>query len=442
MSELHDRVERGLAIASSRGQIEEVVDGVWFVKSQTGQGGYLVTGKGGEWTCNCPDFRGSQVPCKHVFSVRFSLKGLTQAEAYGWDAQRPRPTYRQNWPAYREAQRSELRLFDSLLKDVLAEVESPFASKPTGRPRLPFEDLLYCTIQKVYQGLPLGLAHGHNERLRSEGRVAVAPSRNMASILLRAPELTAVLSGLVARTAFPLTGIERDFAADSSGFRTSLRGDYCREKHGARVHNVWQKAHVIVGTTTHAVVGVVITDGHAGDVSQFAELVRQAVEARFNLGDVTADRGYISADNYQAVADAGGVPYILFKENNRGRAGKRGWPNTAWKTMWRRFHDERSEFLEHYHKRENVEAVFSAIKRKLGETLRSRDPVGQVNELLCKIIAYNITVLVHEAFEHGIDLSSAPPGPASEKRAPLAASLARAAPAAPGSNAVWQGGDN
>ena len=29
-------------------------------------------------------------------------------------------------------------------------------------------------------------------------------------------------------------------------------------------------------------------------------------------------------------------------------------------------------------------------------------PVGRVNELLCKTIAYNITVLIHEIFEHGI----------------------------------------
>jgi hypothetical protein len=49
-----------------------------------------------------------------------------------------------------------------------------------------------------------------------------------------------------------------------------------------------------------------------------------------------------------------------------------------------------------------VEAVFSALKRKFGENIRSRKPIAQVNEVICKLIAYNLTVVVHEMFENGI----------------------------------------
>ena len=49
-----------------------------------------------------------------------------------------------------------------------------------------------------------------------------------------------------------------------------------------------------------------------------------------------------------------------------------------------------------------MEAVFSALKRKFGENIRSRTKVAQMNEVLCKLIAYNLTVLVHEMFENGI----------------------------------------
>jgi len=49
-----------------------------------------------------------------------------------------------------------------------------------------------------------------------------------------------------------------------------------------------------------------------------------------------------------------------------------------------------------------VEAAFSALKRKFGENIRSKNPVAQVNEVLCKLIAYNLTVIVHEMFENGI----------------------------------------
>ena len=53
-------------------------------------------------------------------------------------------------------------------------------------------------------------------------------------------------------------------------------------------------------------------------------------------------------------------------------------------------------------KRSNIEATNAAIKRKFGETLKSKNPVAQINELLAKIIAYNLTVVIHEMYENGI----------------------------------------
>jgi hypothetical protein len=65
----------------------------------------------------------------------------------------------------------------------------------------------------------------------------------------------------------------------------------------------------------------------------------------------------------------------------------------------------REEFMEYYHKRSNIEATNAAIKRKFGETLKSKNPAAQVNELLAKIVAYNLTVAIHEMYENGIDPS-------------------------------------
>lgn len=62
----------------------------------------------------------------------------------------------------------------------------------------------------------------------------------------------------------------------------------------------------------------------------------------------------------------------------------------------------RDDFMEHYHKRINIEATNAAIKRKFGETLNSKNPTAQVNELLAKIITYNLTVVIHEMYENGI----------------------------------------
>jgi len=59
--------------------------------------------------------------------------------------------------------------------------------------------------------------------------------------------------------------------------------------------------------------------------------------------------------------------------------------------------------MQHYHKRSNVESTFSAIKRKFGDSIRSRTENAMVNEALCKILCHNICCLIQEQCELGIE---------------------------------------
>lgn len=63
----------------------------------------------------------------------------------------------------------------------------------------------------------------------------------------------------------------------------------------------------------------------------------------------------------------------------------------------------RDEFLAQYHKRSNVESTFSMIKRKFGDFQRSKTDTAMVNETLCKVLAHNLVVLIHEIHELGVD---------------------------------------
>jgi transposase len=58
--------------------------------------------------------------------------------------------------------------------------------------------------------------------------------------------------------------------------------------------------------------------------------------------------------------------------------------------------------LESYHKRSNVESTFSMIKAKFGASVRSKTPVAQMNEVLCKVVCHNLCVLVQSIYELGI----------------------------------------
>ena len=71
--------------------------------------------------------------------------------------------------------------------------------------------------------------------------------------------------------------------------------------------------------------------------------------------------------------------------------------------MWHYYNFNRDAFLEHYHKRSNVETAFSMIKSKFGASVRSKSPTAQVNEVLCKILCHNICVLLQSISELGIE---------------------------------------
>src|SRR5688572_5002725 len=62
----------------------------------------------------------------------------------------------------------------------------------------------------------------------------------------------------------------------------------------------------------------------------------------------------------------------------------------------------REEFLEHYHKRSNVESTFSMMKAKFGDAVRSKTDIAMKNEVLCKILCHNICCLISAIPELGI----------------------------------------
>jgi hypothetical protein len=43
------------------------------------------------------------------------------------------------------------------------------------------------------------------------------------------------------------------------------------------------------------------------------------------------------------------------------------------------------------------------MKRKFGDSIRSKTDVAKTNEVPCKILCLNLVVLIHEMYELGID---------------------------------------
>ena len=131
-------------------------------------------------------------------------------------------------------------------------------------------------------------------------------------------------------------------------------------------------------------------------------LVTHTAQSGFNLREVSADKGYDSYNNRRLVLVKGAVPYIPFRDLH-----KRHTKGELWDRMYHFYQFNREEFNAHYHRRSNVETVFSMIKAKFGEKLRSKTETAQVNEVLCKILAHNLCCLTQSMYELGIEATFA-----------------------------------
>ena len=201
---------------------------------------------------------------------------------------------------------------------------------------------------------------------------------------------------LITRSALPLTALETDFAVDSTGFGTQWFYRHYSAKYGRNVERrAFLKVHAMIGTRTNAITAVAVTDEHVADSPMLAPLVTATAE-NFNVQRVSADKAYSSIFNFDLIESLGAQPLVPFKSNARKKN-----KSATWNRLFHYFQFQRDEFLAKYHRRSNVESTFSAIKRKFGDTIRSKSPMAQRNEALMKVLCHNIVCLIHEVSESG-----------------------------------------
>lgn len=305
-----------------------------------------------------------------------------------------RKTYAQNWAAYNAAQTSEKDQFLKLLHELTWSVREP-PKQTNGRPRIPIQDALFAVCFKTYSTLSARRFMTDLRDAKAKGFIESTPHFNSIYNYLENPKLTALLHAMILKSSLPLKAIEVDFAVDSSGFMSSRYSRWHDHKYGSQQQKQWVKLHLICGTKTNIVTAVEIKDQHAADTKLLPPLVEKTAR-NFCIREVSADKAYGSLKNYEAIYHHGGVPFIAFKKGSTGSKGG------LWKRMYRYFRWNQAVFLKHYHKRSNVETTFSMIKSKFGGSVRSKTDVAMVNEVLSKIVAHNICVLIQEMHELGI----------------------------------------
>jgi transposase len=375
-------------------------DGCYYVPSQSTGGTYTVILDERESLCDCPDFelRGEPgKPCKHIMAARLfrdrQARGVEQDTTNRQPSPKvKRPTYPQVWDKYNAAQVNEQGHFQDLLADLCRTVEEPPHTGRGHRP-IPLADQVYAATMKVYSLFSARRFMGEIEEAVRRGHIAKAMHFNSVLNALRNPALTPILKRLIHLSSLPMRAVETTFAPDSTGFCTSRFVRWFDVKYGVtREKAEWVKVHLMVGVKTNVVTAVEILDKDAADSPQLPKLVQTTAQT-FKIGEVDADKAYTAVDNFEAVAAHGGTLYAPFKSNMTGAAGG------LFERMFCYFLFWREEFLRHYHQRSNVESTFSAIKRKFGDSVRSKGDVAMANEVLCKILCHNLTCCISAWYE-------------------------------------------
>jgi len=397
------REERGTLIAA-KSRIRHQ-SGKWIVPSQNNSGTkYTVTPHDEKPHCTCPDHELTGSVCKHIYAVRVVIQRElfddgTEVETRQITVTETRKTYPQQWAAYNRAQVSEKSTLQVLLHDLCKSIPDAPRQIGPGRPRVSARDGIFCAVMKVYSMLSSRRFISDLCDSHEKGYIARVPHFNSVLNVFDSPETEAILKELIAKSAEPLVAIESNFAIDSTGFSGCRFDCWFETKWNTtpqRSHKAWVKAHAMIGCKTNVVTAVDVTENNSGD-SIFLEPLMNETAKRFQIGDLVADKAYLSEGNLSLVSEAGANAFIPFKVNST--ASRPG----VWNAAFHFFNLHREEFLAHYHQRSNVESTFSAVKRKFGDSVKAKNNQSMKCEVLAKVLCHNLSCLIHAMEELGID---------------------------------------
>src|SRR5260370_21670907 len=221
-----------------------------------------------------------------------------------------------------------------------------------GRPRLPFEDMIFSAAFKVYSTVSGRRFMSDLRDALVKGYISKLPCYNSIFNYFENEALTPYLKMLIEESSLPLQAVESAFAVDSSGFSTCRFVQWVNAKYtnpSLMTKREWVKIHLMCGVKTNVVTAVEITDRFAADSPQFKGLF-ETTGQNFTMAEVSADEAYLSSDNLQTVVDHNPMPYIPFKSNSVA-ASQTNPRNALWKRMYHYYSYNQEVFMHRYHKR-------------------------------------------------------------------------------------------
>jgi hypothetical protein len=315
------RKRRGQELAKRfKDKIVQRPDGTWLVpSSKSPRKRYEVDLDPTNPFCTCPDHEETGEKCKHYFAaLEIRDGGETGTVAVPATPPKPRtPTdEKRDWSGYNELQTNEEDEFEPLLRQICQSICEPEYER--GRPPIPWSDAVFSAVAKVYLEKSARRVMPRLHRAYREGHLTRPVTFNTIPSFLENEAATAILDDLIIRSSLAAAPFERVFAADSTGFAGSKFVRWQDIKYRGRHEHLWAKMHIMAGTSTHMITGVVIKERDAADLGQFPEFELLGIAAEnFIVEEILCDKVYNTVRNQKEIAAIGARGYIPFKITTR-----------------------------------------------------------------------------------------------------------------------------
>ena len=261
-----------------------------------------------------------------------------------------------------------------------------------GRPRADFKDIIKSLCMMSFNGMSYRRTQSDLRKMHEEGLIKSIPPRSTLNDYSNKENTKFLLEKLIQVSALFFNDNENTMILDSTWFGQRMyTGGYRKvyDKHSSNLGKV-RKLHIACLKNSKVIAYAKATKGTKHDSPIFEEIVRNVVKAGFNIKTLLADAGYSGKNNYALCRELGIMDvFIDFKKNASLKRAK----SDVWREKLRLYKEHKEIWNQSYRFRVLVEGVFSAIKRKNLNYLRSKKEVAQDVETLLKCLVYNLTII-------------------------------------------------
>ena len=184
-------------------------------------------------------------------------------------------------------------------------------------------------------------------------------------------------------------------AGDSSGFdarhasryythrRDNNKSDPNRPKKRVS-YKRFGKLMLIVCTKSHAILGMVASEGPTPDIDQLDDVLGE-VKADVSIKHMVLDAGFDSAHNHELLREGYGILSTIPPEHGRPAKNPNALPGNKYRPRMQTHFNRTS-----YRRRPQVETAFSMLKRNFGEALRGRTHYSRRRDMYLRALTHNI----------------------------------------------------